>query len=227
MYLVGGAVRDQFMGLSPKDMDFAVEAPSYAAMKEDILARGGEIFLETEKFFTIRAKVPGLGAADYVLCRKEGRYVDGRHPETVEPGTILDDLSRRDFCLNAIAIDTETQEIIDPFDGRKDIKTKLIRCVGDPIARFNEDGLRMFRALRFHITKGFALERNIIPCLKDSNFFEPRLAGVSLDRVRDEITRCFKHDTLTTIKVFNLFPALRDWTFSRPDLWLKPTSESR
>lgn len=228
-YMVGGAVRDKIMGLIPKDFDFSVEAYSYAVMKDAILARGGEIFLETEKFLTIRAKVPGLGAADYVLCRKDGAYTDGRRPSEVIPGMIYDDLARRDFTMNAIAIDIESpaQTILDPFNGHSDIANKIIRCVGDPIARFNEDGLRMFRALRFHITKGFALERNIVPCLENSNFFEPRLAGVSLDRIRDEIIRCFKHDTLVTLETFELFHSLRDWTFDRVDLWLKPTSESR
>lgn len=119
-YQVGGSVRDSFIGLKSKDIDYAVEAPSFDAMREAIKERGGEIFLETPQFLTIRANVPGMGACDYVLCRKDGEYVDGRRPETVTAGTILDDLARRDFTMNAIAI-AEDGTILDPFDGRKDI----------------------------------------------------------------------------------------------------------
>lgn len=226
-YKVGGAVRDEIMGIKPKDFDFSVEAPSYADMKAAIIERSGEIFLETEKYLTIRAKVPNLGAADFVLCRKDGAYSDGRRPDEVVPGTILDDLSRRDFTMNAIAIDTESGEIIDPFNGRHDIELRNIACVRNAKDRFSEDGLRMFRAFRFHITKGFFMCSSIEQCLISSSFFEPRLSGVSLDRIKDEIFKCFKHDTLLTLKKFEVFHELRDWTFSRPDLWLKPTSESR
>src|SRR4051812_9903063 len=107
IYLVGGAVRDKIMNITPKDLDYSIECESFDAMRQYIIDRGGTIFLETPQYFTIRAKVPELGAADFVLCRRDGMYKDNRRPETVEVGTIFDDLARRDFTMNAIAIDEQ------------------------------------------------------------------------------------------------------------------------
>ncbi len=78
IFLVGGAVRDEIMGRQPNDQDFAVEAESFEAMKQDIIAQGGKIFQEKPEFFTIRANMPGIKGADFVLCRKDGPSSDGR-----------------------------------------------------------------------------------------------------------------------------------------------------
>ena len=153
-YEVGGAVRDEILNLPTNDLDYAVEAESYEAMREAVLERGGEIFLESPEYLTIRAKVPGIGPADFVLCRKDGAYSDGRHPDRVEPGTLLDDLARRDFTMNAMAVDIENGKLYDPHDGRKDMEAETIRCVGVAEERFEEDALRILRAIRFAITKG-------------------------------------------------------------------------
>ena len=90
VFRVGGAVRDQFLNRPNKDVDFAVEAESYEAMKEYIVANGGKIYLETPEFFTIRGKIPNPGDADFVLCRKDGQYSDGRRPDSVSHGTIIE-----------------------------------------------------------------------------------------------------------------------------------------
>jgi tRNA nucleotidyltransferase (CCA-adding enzyme) len=92
-FKVGGFVRDAILGVKSKDIDYAVQAPSYEAMAADIVARGGKIFYEKPEYLTIRAKMNGEDA-DFVLCRKEGAYSDARHPDKVEPGTIDDDLAR-------------------------------------------------------------------------------------------------------------------------------------
>lgn len=221
-YLVGGYVRDMLLGVKSKDMDYAVEAESFEAMREAILARGGEIFLESPEHFTIRAKVEGLGAADFVLTRKDGKYSDGRHPETVEIGTLHDDLARRDFTMNAIA-QAEDGTIIDPFDGRKAIEHKIIRTVGDPYLRFSEDKLRILRAIRFAITKGFALDPHIVEYIKSF----PSLSGVSLERIREELFKMFEADTMQTLTWLNEFHGLRreifSPTFRGSRIWLKPT----
>ena len=228
-YQVGGSVRDEFLGLRSKDIDYSVEAESYDAMRQAIVERGGDIFLETPQYLTIRAKVPGLGACDYVLCRKDGAYSDGRHPETVEVGSILDDLARRDFTMNAIA-KAEDGTIIDPFDGRLHIKRCVIRCVGDAEKRFTEDGLRMLRALRFSITKGFILDSHILTCVMTPDFYRPRLRGVSTERIREELHKMFSYSTIATLMLFEDRPQLidfRNYIIKQSGIWLKPTLEAR
>jgi len=219
-YLVGGAVRDEFLGKNSKDKDYAVEADSFGAMEADILARGGKIFLAKPEFFTIRARF-GRETSDYVLCRKDGKYVDGRHPETVEAGTIYDDLARRDFTMNAIAR-AEDGTIIDPFGGRLDIERKLIRCVGHATQRFDEDALRMLRALRFAITLGFDIADDIhIYCWNNAD----KLRQISDERIREELTKCFAHDTIETLYRLKQFPSIAGVVFEGNKMWLKPTFE--
>lgn len=222
MYLVGGYVRDKILGVKSKDMDYSVEAESYAAMKEAIEQRGGDIFLEKPEYLTIRARVPGLGAADFVLCRKDGIYIDGRRPEDVEPGTLMDDLARRDFTMNAIAM-SEDGEYIDPFEGRDAIEHGIIRCVGEAHDRFAEDHLRMLRAIRFAITKNMHMVPVIYDCLEDPDMVD-KLAKVSIERVREEMLKCFHHSTLDTLRLLGDLPLVRDVVFGS-GLWLKPTLE--
>lgn len=220
-YLVGGAVRDKFLGIASKDKDYAVEAPSFAAMREAIIARGGKIFLETPKYFTIRAHVPELGATDYTLCRKDGEYVDGRHPENVTIGTIQDDLARRDFTMNAIAIDTDNGDILDPFKGMNDIVAKMIACVGNPIDRFREDKLRVFRAARFSLTKNFKFDWETAQAMNEVNDF----SGVSTERIRDELLKMFQAETLGAyMLLYDTFPNLGRVVNER-GIWFKPTTE--
>lgn len=227
IYMVGGAVRDSIMGLpTSKDMDYAVEAGSYAEMRDHILASGGTIWQEREQYLTIRAKMPQLGDADFVLCRKDGFYSDGRRPDYVEIGTIYDDLARRDFTMNAIAKDVEANTIIDPFHGQEDILHRRIVCVGIPKDRFEEDPLRMLRAIRFSITKGFVIVVTTECCLNDSELTRKLVETVSIDRVRDELTRCFKASTYRTFLALKKYDELAHALFNRyPTLWLKPTTE--
>jgi tRNA nucleotidyltransferase/poly(A) polymerase len=223
-YKVGGAVRDQFLGVKSKDIDFAVEAPSFQAM-HDFIAQEGKVYLVSPEYFTIRAKIRGLDA-DFVLCRKEHGYSDGRRPDSVSPGDIYDDLSRRDFTMNAIAMRMPTDDIIDPHNGVADIERRLVRCVGKAEDRFSEDSLRMIRAVRFAITKAFALDWDIRNALHD-RFLLSKLENVSKERVREELNRCFKFDTLNTLRLFEQFPRLRDVIFSDDTLWLEATNKDR
>ena len=102
-FYVGGCVRDSLLGQKAKDIDIVCLAPSYRDMRDYLLNCGCQIFVEKPEFFTIRAKHPTLGYADFSLCRKDGFYSDGRRPDNVEIGTLFDDLSRRDATINAIA----------------------------------------------------------------------------------------------------------------------------
>ena len=226
-YKVGGAVRDQILGLKSKDLDFAVECSSYEEMRQAIIDRDGKIFLEQPQYLTIRAKLGDDVAADYVMARRDGTYThDGRRPDFVEPGTILDDLKRRDFTVNAIAIDEEGN-YLDPHNGKEDIKDKIIRCVGDPKDRFREDSLRMLRAIRFSITKGFRIEEATMRPLFDIDYID-LLNNISVERIAEELKRCFEHDTLATMDFLDQNEYLKRKLFSRfknGQIWLMPVIE--
>lgn len=221
-FRVGGCLRDKFLGLESKDIDFAVEAPSFDALRDVILARGGRIFLETPETLTIRAIMPEFGAADFVLCRKDGPSTDGRHPDFVEVGTILDDLARRDFTINAIAENCETGEILDPHNGRKDIEDGIIRAVGSPDARFQEDRLRTFRALRFAITKNMRLHCEVASAI--GRLTPTRFDAVSTERIREELLKMFRANTPRSFKMLQDFPVLWEIVEQR-GIWFKPTTE--
>jgi tRNA nucleotidyltransferase/poly(A) polymerase len=125
--------------------------------------------------------------AEVTTFRTETGYSDGRRPDKVEyTSSIEEDLSRRDFTMNAIAMRLPGGEIVDPFDGAKDIKNKIIRCVGNASQRFNEDGLRPLRAVRFSAQLGFEIEDNTIAAIPDALSVS---AKVSQERVRDEIDK--------------------------------------
>jgi tRNA nucleotidyltransferase (CCA-adding enzyme) len=225
-FKVGGCVRDQLMGRKSKDIDFAVEAPSYDAMKKDLLDLGVKIFQERPEFFTVRGNHPKHGAVDFTLCRKDGFYSDARRPDSVEIGTIQDDLSRRDFTMNAIAVTAMGEKIIDPFGGQLDISSRLIRCVGDVNSRMKEDGLRGYRAMRFAVTLGFQLSHSLESFLLHAP--ASIIENVSLERIRDEIYKMFEANTFAAVDMIQQFRF--PWfqrAFGNNDLWLKPTAEKR
>lgn len=218
-YQVGGSVRDSIIGIKSKDIDYAVEAESYDDMRLDIINRGGKIYLEKPEYLTIRAKILHFGDCDFVLCRKDGNYYDGRRPESVEPGTLFDDLSRRDFTMNAIAIN-ESGKYIDYFNGIRHINHKLIVCVGNAEDRFAEDSLRLIRALRFSITKGFSLDSKIDSCLKSPKIVS-QLKGVSPDRIREEMNKMFAYDTFASLVLLQKYWRIRNYVFDNGVLSLK------
>jgi tRNA nucleotidyltransferase/poly(A) polymerase len=234
IFEVGGTIRDRFLGMVNKDRDFAVEAPSWEAMRDHVHGIASKVFLETPEFFTIRALVPGVADAngkikseprDFVLCRKDSTYSDGRHPDTVEVGTIFDDLARRDFTINAMAIDVDTGELIDPHGGRADCEARILRCVGRAQDRFQEDALRLLRAIRFRITKDLLLDPEIQDTLYVHYTGWPHLLQktVSIDRIREELLKCFKHDTGKTMRMLSdINPDFTAVIFDGP-LWLEPT----
>ncbi len=227
IYEVGGSIRDRFLGLpNSKDRDFVVIANSYQEMRNYILEKGGEIFLEKEIYYTIRANVPGIGPCDFVLGRKDGAYYDGRRPSEVTIcQSIEEELARRDFRCNAIAEDFETKEIIDPFNGIQDIKDRAIRCVGEAEDRFTEDSLRLIRAVRFKITKTFGISLDISFCLQKESLVD-LLDNISEERIYDELMKCFKYDTLETLHFLENYRYLRNKLFSK-NIWLSPSLKER
>lgn len=207
MFEVGGCVRDELMGINSKDVDFAVIAPSFDAMREHLIREGFTMHVEKPEFVTIRAGVPEghplrerTKDADFVLARKDGPTADGRRPEFVEPGTLADDLARRDFTVNAIARGVDGG-LIDPHGGVEDIEAGVLRFVGEPMDRIREDGLRVLRGFRFMVTKG------LVPVVGTGLALGcPEAAGmlhkVSIERVRDEVDRMMAFDTMATLDVF-------------------------
>jgi tRNA nucleotidyltransferase (CCA-adding enzyme) len=226
MYEVGGTIRDRLLGIKNTDHDFCVIAESYAAMKTFLVSKGAHIYMEKEEFLTLKCRYPGLGNADFVLGRKDGFYTDGRRPDSVHiVDNIEDELSRRDFTMNAMAVDMGTTKLIDPFDGQNDIKNKCIRFVGDPQERLMEDRLRAFRALRFAVTKRFNLHFDTKSALNNLQSFN--FQSVSTSRIREEIFKMFKVDTKKTFSLlFVEYPQLGEVIIGR-DIWFKPTTETR
>lgn len=236
LYLVGGCVRDMIMGNpNPKDVDFAVEAKSFDHMRQWMVERGFHIHAETPKYFTLRAKAPKSGFSfagrdysgkdfDFALCRTDGEYKDGRHPDSVEVGTIHTDLSRRDFTMNAIAMDA-SGAFLDPFGGVEDIGTRTIRCVGS-VERLVEDGLRVMRALRFAIQLDFFLDEEVIEFL-DSMASVMALHNVDPQRIQQEMTKSMRINTYATMGLLYEYPMIAKYIFNETGIWLKPTDEKR
>ncbi len=215
LYLVGGYVRDELMGIKSKDIDFCVElneggemmplADGYAIMRDHLDREGFAIFEERPLFGTIRAHFPrsdpnfGKTTADFVLCRKEGSYGDGRRPDFVVVGDLFDDLSRRDYTVNAIA-KTSDGHYIDPWNGIQDIENHILRAVGSAEDRLREDALRALRAIRFVITRDMHLDADIISALQGP-WLPPLVADISVERRVDELTKMFNHNTIRTMEI--------------------------
>lgn len=194
-YLVGGCVRDLLMGREPKDWDVATDAKPEEIQKlfpNSVYENAfGTVGVKTE------SKDPTLRVVEVTTFRKEGRYTDKRHPdEVIFTKTIEEDLARRDFTCNAIALqcDTnirmranDTNEIfVDPYNGQEDIKKKIIRAVGSPEERFNEDALRMMRAVRLGAELDFAIEPATAEAIKRHSGL---LEAIAKERVRDELAK--------------------------------------
>lgn len=236
-YLVGGAVRDELLGISSKDLDYTVTVigvetvdEAWNAMRNHLKTQGYTIFLETPEYFTIRAKFPKghvneKQTADFVLAREEGPYSDGRRPDWVKPGTLEQDLSRRDFTVNALA-KAEDGTIIDLFDGQFHLSKRLLVAVGEPRDRFLEDALRVFRALRFMITKDFKLSADLRTAIYNLSVMD-KVEEVSVERIREELHRCFAHDTVRTVSVLaHEFPGLLG-VMDRKGIRLMPTLKEK
>lgn len=226
-YEVGGCVRDSILGLDSKDIDLVAIGGSYQELEADVVANGGKIFISKPEYFTIRCDYPNIGPCDIRLARKDGHYSDGRRPDAVFlADSLQDDLSTRDFTVNAIARDIETGELIDPFGGAKDLAFSKIRCVGCPEERFKEDSLRMLRAIRFALTKGFSIDFSVKKVLNDFEYVK-LLDNVSGERVREELIKMFSFDTLEALAILREYPIIENTVLCKEKfgIWLKPTQE--
>lgn len=194
-YPVGGCVRDALMGIPPHDWDVAVTTVPERT-QEICEAEGLRVIPTGMTHGTVTVLLPTDQGeripVECTTCRTEGGYADGRHPDAVTfTGLIEDDLSRRDFTVNALAAEISPNsenafEIIDLFGGRDDLQNKVIRCVGDPHTRLTEDALRILRAVRFAVKLGFDIEPATRQALVDCAH---GLARISRERIRDEFEK--------------------------------------
>ncbi|MBE6599650.1 MAG: HD domain-containing protein [Ruminococcaceae bacterium] len=182
VYLVGGCVRDMLMGVTPHDYDMTTNAlPKETAKCFSDL----RVIPTGMKHGTVTVVIDDL-PVEITTYRRDGEYDDNRHPRQVTfTPDLRDDLSRRDFTVNAIACD-EHGTLVDPFGGREDIEKGIIRCVGDPDARFSEDGLRIMRALRFASVLGFSLDPDTASSVKRNREL---LRNISAERLREEFIK--------------------------------------
>jgi tRNA nucleotidyltransferase/poly(A) polymerase len=268
MYYVGGAVRDYYINqyhpnderLASKDIDFAIEADSYDIMLEYLKGSWNvEVMQEDAKFGRIIGKIhksvlkdhPILKQvkgdyvfADFVMCRKDGSYSDHRRPDTIEYASIREDLARRDFTINSLAIkvDGPPDEVLDPFGGIQDIIFKTLRFTGGTYDRVTEDFLRVVRLYRFKVVlnkkvqhfEELEYEWTISKAVSnvvlgyDVTFSNGIKKYVSEDRIREELLKMFKYNTLHAMHVLSheVPPNLRRAMLSGP-IWLEPTTRER
>jgi tRNA nucleotidyltransferase (CCA-adding enzyme) len=199
-FIVGGCVRDKLMGAEPKDWDIATSAKPHEV--KAVFSHTADTGIQHGTVTVV------LHNRNYELTtfRIDGDYKDGRRPENVTfTDELEEDLSRRDFTMNAIAYSPK-RGLVDPFGGIKDIRRRNIRCVGHTASRFTEDALRMMRAVRFSAQLSFSIDpdtrRAITPLAE-------RLSLVSIERVRDELTKILSSpnpDALITLEKTGLWP---------------------
>lgn len=190
VFAVGGCVRDLLLEKPTKDWDFTTNAKP-----EDILKLFPGSFYNNI-FGTVGVPIRGIEATktaevyEITTYRREHGYSDRRHPDKVYWGqSIKEDLARRDFTINAIAYDGE--RIVDPFQGQNDIKNRLIRAVGDPERRFDEDALRLLRAIRIATELQFLIEEQTFLAIKEDAALIKR---ISAERIRDELVKILASD---------------------------------
>lgn len=191
-YIVGGCVRDSLMKKTPEDWDLATNATP-EKIQQIFKKNGFDSFYENN-FGTVgvllsKKERTYSNVVEITTYRTEGVYRDKRRPENVKwAKTIEEDLSRRDFTVNAIAVKIEKGKniFIDPFNGKKDLDKKIIRAVGDPTQRFEEDALRIFRAIRFAGTLGFEIEEETLKSIKKNGAW---ILDISSERIRDEFIK--------------------------------------
>jgi poly(A) polymerase len=179
-YFAGGCVRDMLLGLAPSDFDVATSAPPKAVQTlfsnaQAVGAAFGVILVRH-----------GGSQIEVATFRSDGQYLDGRHPVSVNFSTAEEDAQRRDFTVNALFYDPVHDKVIDYVGGREDLQNHLIRAVGTPAARFDEDHLRMLRAIRFAARFGFSVEPKTAEAL---TLHASRIISISPERIADELRR--------------------------------------
>jgi poly(A) polymerase len=179
-YLVGGCVRDMVMRLEPADYDIATSAHPETIMR---------IFPRTEGIgaqFGVVLVIHRGHPFEVATFRSDQAYIDGRRPTGVVFTDVQQDVLRRDFTINGLLYDPIAGRVIDYVHGQEDIDAKIVRAIGDPYARFEEDKLRILRAIRFGARLGYTIEQNTWAAVRA---MAPKIHQVSSERIREELTR--------------------------------------
>ncbi len=183
--LAGGCVRDLLLGRSPKDYDVATDATPATVQKlfEQTYAVGAQ--------FGVVVVLHEAHPFEVANFRSDGRYVDGRHPLQVRFGDEIEDARRRDFTINGLFLDPESGEVLDYVQGKTDIRAGIIRTIGDPRRRFEEDHLRLLRAIRFAAHLDFMLAPETAEAIRER---ADAIVSVSPERIREELARLLISD---------------------------------
>lgn len=184
LYLVGGPVRDAYLGRPHEDLDFATDAKPEETL-EIVQPLAASVWKQGMRFGTVGAEVGGV-PMEITTFRSEHYEPNSRHPEVSYEADIHSDLSRRDFTVNAMAIRLPDRKALDPFDGVDDLAKKLLRTPVDPKASFNDDPLRMLRAFRFASQLRFSIDPSALDAITEG---KDLLKSVSAERIRDELGR--------------------------------------
>jgi hypothetical protein len=183
-FFAGGCVRDEILGIEPADYDIATDATP---------ARIREVFpgaRDVGEAFGVMLVRQGGHTFEVATFRKDGPYLDGRRPSAVEFSTAKEDAARRDFTINGVFLRPETGEIIDYFEGQRDIAAGVVRAIGDPHARIREDRLRMLRAVRFAARFAFTIDPATAAAIRSHS---DELMGVSPERIGEEVRKMLAH----------------------------------
>ncbi|MGB9678078.1 MAG: CCA tRNA nucleotidyltransferase, partial [Candidatus Ratteibacteria bacterium] len=190
IFLVGGYLRDRFLKKKSKDIDFVMEEDALKIAEEFSKKFNLPTPIFYGRFGTAMIEVDGI-KLEFATARKESYYENSRKP-IVEKCSIYEDLARRDFTINAIAQDLITGEILDPYEGRKDLKNKIIRTPVDPDRTFFDDPLRILRGIRFATKFKFKIDKETLEGMKKN---KERIKIVSEERIADEIMKILECST--------------------------------
>lgn len=180
-YFVGGCVRDTLLGVEPKDYDIATNALASDVMRlfpgsGEVGAHFGVVQVRDERY-----------RVEVATYRGDGAYSDGRRPDSVSfVSDVRHDVERRDFTINAMLLDPATGEVLDLVGGQRDLRDRVLRAIGDPRRRFEEDHLRLLRAIRFAARLDFTIEPTTFAAMRAC---AGRIQGIAVERVREELTR--------------------------------------
>jgi tRNA nucleotidyltransferase (CCA-adding enzyme) len=193
-YAVGGCVRDSLLGKTPSDWDITT-----SALPMQVKAMFRRTVDTGIKHGTVTVMVGKCGY-EVTTYRIDGEYRDARHPENVEFAVNLsEDLKRRDFTINAMAYN-EKNGLVDEFDGQKDLKAGIVRCVGDPVERFTEDALRMMRAVRFSAQLSFSIDEATYKAIER---LAANISKVSMERIQVELTKTLVSDNPQKVELYH------------------------